>query len=257
MSVDKSKESRDKTSFSKPAVSSKAMPRGSTLRKVSVQTYIVAGILTLLIFSLGISLGSLFQQERYDFAQEVNDIQDVEYLSLQLQYLLLGSSQTQESCAVLSTTLQKTVADLSESLAQILEFEDNYQGFAQEDFTLISRRYALDNIRYFLLAEKALESCELEVVPILYFHSKECRDCANQGTVLTYYKKLLGDQLLVFPIDADLVQEEPMVDILLSLYGVEEYPSIVIGGGDYPGYISKEDLGKKICLIQHFDKLCV
>ena len=225
-------------------------------RKISSKRYIVAGIITFLIFSLGLALGSILEEQRYDWAQEVNDAQDVEYLSLQLQYLLLTSTQNQESCTVLSSTLQKSVSDLSESLAKIIDYEDTNKALPEDEIILIERRYALDNIRYYLLSEKASESCSLEVVPILYFYQEKCDKCADQGTLLTYYKKLLGDQVLIFPINTDLKNEEPLVQTFLSLYNIQEYPSIVINGKTHNGLIYKEDLGELICEFQHFDQIC-
>ncbi len=228
----------------------------ANFREISSKRYIVAGIITLLIFLLGLALGSILEEQRYDWAQEVNDAQDVEYLSLQLQYLLLTTTQNKESCTVLSSTLQNSVSDLSESLAEIIDYEERNQAFPKEELLLIQRRYALDNIRYYLLSEKASESCSLEVVPILYFHQEKCETCADQGTLLTYYKKLLGDQLLVFPINTELESEEPMIQTFISLYNIQEYPSLVINGQTHEGFTDKDKLGELICEVQHFDQLC-
>jgi len=218
----------------------------SSFRKISKDKYIIAGILTFLIFALGLSMGIILEEMRYNKAEAINQEQDISYLSLQLQYLFLTTFESQENCPVLFTTLRTTIDDLSGSLAKIIEYEKE-NSINEDDYELISRRYTLDNLRYWVLAERAKESCNLDIVPVLYFYSDDCPSCPNQGTVLTYFKKLLGDQLLVFPINVDLKDEEPMVEIVMSLYEVDKVPSLVIEGEKYEGVIKKNDLQDIIC----------
>ena len=227
-------------------------------RKISKDKYIIAGVLTFLIFSLGLTLGVILEEERYNWAEEINQEQDVEYLSLQLQYLFLSnlpSSNAQDSCAILTASLQDSVSDLSTSLARIVDYEEA-NTLSDEEIILLKRRYTLDNIRYWLLAGEAKEKCEMQMTTILYFYTEGCQDCASQGTVLSYYKALLEDSFLVFPIDQTLVSEEPLVQILLSLYNVEDLPTLVIDGELYPGFVSKEDLNELICMEQPNLDLC-
>lgn len=219
-----------------------------SFRKISKSKYIMAGVITLIIFSLGLSLGLLLEEQRYNKAEEISQEQETRYLSLQLQYLLLSTfeSQAGENCVILFATLQDAIDDLSGSLAQIIDYEKE-NSINEDDYLLISRIYTLDNLRYWLLADKAKESCDLNVVSILYFYSDDCPSCPNQGTILTYYKKLLGEQLLVFPINLDLRDDEPMVEVMMSMYNITKYPSIVVEGEKYEGVIKKDEMGDIIC----------
>ncbi len=247
----------------KETVQNKKTPTDNTsFRKISTDKYVIAGVLTLLIFSLGLCLGIILEEERYNWAQDINQAQDVEYLSLQLQYVFLtnlpesSTNSSQNSCAVLTTSLKESVNDLSDSLAKIVEYEEA-NTLPDEEFILLKRRYTLDNVRYWLLAKQATQKCQMDFVTILYFYDEDCKDCPSQGTVLSYYKAILEDELLVFPIDRNLAQEEPLVEILLSLYDIESNPSIVIEDEVHTGFVDKENLKELLCEVQDDLSICV
>ncbi|MBU1112203.1 MAG: hypothetical protein KJ896_05495 [Nanoarchaeota archaeon] len=227
----------------------------SKFRTISKDKYVIAGILTLLIFSLGLTLGIVLEEQRYNKADEINQEQQANYISLQLQYLMLSTFQSQENCPVLFTTLKTTIDDLSGSLSQIIDYEKD-NSLNSDDYLLISRRYTLDNLRYWLLANEAKESCDLDIVTVLYFYSDDCPSCPNQGTILTYFKKLLGDSFLVFPINIDLRDDEPMVEVMMSLYNVTKYPTLIIANEKYEGVIKTEDLQEIICIDMEHSEIC-
>lgn len=213
-------------------------------RKVSMEKYVLAFLLTTLIFAFGLVLGLYVQEQRYDWASSVADEQEINYMSLQLQYLFLTTFDLSENCAVLQTSLRDSIDDLSDSLAKVIEYEEQ-EDFVSDEFIMLQRRYTLDNIRYWVLAEKAKTSCGTNSQTILYFYNNDCETCPDQGTVLTYFKKLLQDDLLVFPINTDV--KDPMVDIMTNLYGIQEYPSIVINTTKYEGLQRKDVLEEILC----------
>jgi thiol-disulfide isomerase/thioredoxin len=236
---------KKKESVRKKNIESSAKEQ-SSFRRISKSKYIMAGVLTLLIFSLGLSLGLVLEEQRYNKAERITQEQEVSYLSLQLQYIFLNTFEAQENCAVLSTTLQDSIDDLSGSLSKIIDYEKDNK-INEEEYELIRRRYTLDNLRYWLLADQAKESCNFNTVSILYFYSDECPSCPIQGTILTYFKKLLEEQLLVFPINLDLKDDEPMIEAVMSVYNITKYPTIVIEGNKYEGVIKKDELQEIIC----------
>ncbi len=220
--------------------------KSSRFRKISKDKYVTAGVIAFLIFALGMTLGLILEEQRYNWAEELSQQQEVNYQSLQLQYLFLTAFEDEGTCSVLLNSLQDAVRELSSSLSQVVEYEKE-TSLSDEDFELISRLYVLDNIRYWFLASQAQESCDLDILPILYFYAEDCPSCPNQGTVLTYFKKILDDQFLVFPIDLDLREEEPMVGIIMDLYNVDKYPTLVIEGEIYEGVVKKEEMQEIIC----------
>ena len=219
--------------------------RGS-FRRISKDKYIIAGIITFLIFGLGITLGIILEDYRYTLVEDINHKQDVDYLSLQMQYLYLNSFNNFNNCPVLSTTLKETVKDLSESLSKVVVYEEE-KDFSDLRKTLTLRRYTLDNLRYWLLAQEGKEKCDLDILPILYFYSSDCPSCPNQGTILTYFKKIFGEQVLFFPINLDLRSEEPMVEIVMSQFNITKYPTLIIKDKKYEGVVQQEQLQDIIC----------
>jgi len=169
-------------------------------------------------------------------------------MSLQFQYLYLSSlTETNESCLVLHTALDDSVRQLSRSL-------DEYQAYRKDttinvgDYLVIGRRYLIDNLRYWFLAQESKDKCAIDLVNILYFYSaKDCSDCPDQGTILTYFKKLYGEKVLVFPIDVDLELSESLITILKVRYDITTYPSLVVSDEKYEGMLSKDELGEIIC----------
>jgi len=216
-------------------------------RKISKEKYVVAGIITALIFFLGLMLGFIMEDQRYQTISEINQEQEVSYLSLQLQYLYLSSSSNYDNCPILSATLKDAVEDLSNSLSKVIAYEEENNIADKNRGILTMRRYALDNLRYWLLASESKKKCDLNIATILYFYSSECPSCPNQGTILTYFKKLFGEQVLVFPINLDLREEEAMVDVTALQFNVTKYPTIVIDDQKYEGVVRKEQLQGIIC----------
>jgi hypothetical protein len=229
--------------------------KNKSWRKISKDKYIVAGVITFLIFSLGLTLGLIMENQRYNLIEDINQEQEVRYMSLQLQYLYLNSFNNQNSCPTLATTLKATVKDLSESLDEVIAFEEEKKSTdAQKE--AIMRRYILDNLRYWLLAKEGKQKCDLDIVPILYFYAKECPSCSNQGTVLSFFKNQFGEQVLVFPINLDLREQEPMVEIMMSQFQVSKYPTLIVDNKKFEGVVQKTQLKEVICASLKESEFC-
>lgn len=226
--------------------SSEKLPIESSWRTISTDKYVIAGIITALIFGLGLTLGLILEDARYGLIQRVNQDQEVRYLSLQLQYLFLTSFHNENSCPILTATLQETISDLSSSLNEVISFEEKKSRNEKKKIT-VERRYLLDNLRYWLLAKESKKKCNMDIVPIIYFYNKECDSCADQGTILTFYKNLFEDRLLVFPINLDLAEHEPMAKIVQSQFNVTKFPTLIIDNTKFEGVVDKERMQEFIC----------
>ena len=217
-------------------------------RGISKDKYVMAAVFTVLIFSLGLTLGIIMDYERIKWINQLTEKYDVDFRSLQFQALYLGTLEDNNaSCDVLYATLERAIADLGASLENVLEYEKQSK-VKSSDFNIIRRRYLLDNLRYWLFAKEAKELCDLDVVNVLYFYSEDkCDSCPTQGTILTYYKKIFDDKLLIFPLNLDLEKDEPILEILKKRYKVYNLPTIIIEEKKYEGIVNKDELGKIIC----------
>jgi len=219
------------------------------IRKISKRKYILAALLTLMMFALGITLGMVLDNERFRWIEEANNAQKVDYQSLQFQYVYLTQiKDTKNNCKVLQIALRDAITDLSKSLEQFKQYKEKSLR-ELDNKEIIQRRYLLDNLRYWLFFQEIRQSCtEIDKVPILYFYSEnDCDSCINQGIIMTHFKKVFKDKVLIFPINIDLRENEAMVEILINTYDVTRYPTLVIEDEKYEGYIGKTNLANVIC----------
>lgn len=229
-----------------------------SFRKISKDKYIVAAIITFLIFSLGLTLGFIIDDHRYNLIEEVNIEQDTNYRSVQLQYLYLDAFQSNNSCPILETALTSAVRDLSDSLSEVIAYEEEEKLEPSETRRqLVMRRYLLDNLRYWLLAQQATQRCDLEIVPILYFYAQDCPSCPTQGTILSYFKEIFQEKVLIFPINIDFRYTEPMVEIAMQQFGITKYPSLIIHNQRYEGVLKRDQLFDLICKSLPQDPACL
>lgn len=212
-------------------------------RKVYWKRHLVVLVITLIIFSIGIMIGSALTKGRLGFTQEDIEKRQIEYESLQMQLLYL-SRQENKSCNVLLNSLERSSYDLENSR---IKLENYMAGSESGNFYVIKKDYMLTEIRYWLLAEESKNVCPNDAVRILFFYETDenCIDCSAQGNILTYLKDVFGDKLLVFSLDVNF--DEPMIQILKETYDISELPALVLGDKVFQGLTKKEELINELC----------
>lgn len=227
-------------------------------RNFSKTRIFIAFVITLLIFTLGLTLGLLLDTQRIQWSERESKQQKADYESLQWQYLFLTSTEDkEETCLLLKAAFDKSVTDLGESLDRVQSYRKQSQ-INDEDYILIERAYIIDNLKYWILARQYKQECGGEYTIVLYFFSeKNCPICPDQGVILTHYKKIYEEKLLVFPINIDLEKQESSVNILINRYNITELPSIVVGNKKYPGVVGMDSLSTIICDNFNDKSICV
>tara|TARA_Y100000310_G_scaffold243101_1_gene247495 strand:+ start:1067 stop:1756 length:690 start_codon:yes stop_codon:yes gene_type:complete len=212
-------------------------------RKLYGKKHVVALLLTGLIFVIGILVGLKVSEERLIFTEEDIAKKQVDYESLQMQFLYL-TSQENRNCKVLLNTLERNIYDLENSR---IKLENYVQSENVEDFKTVKREYMLTEIRYWMLTNEAREVCPNDKVSVLFFYEKEedCGDCSAQGYILSYLKELFGDNLLVFSLDTGF--DEPMIDVLEDNFGIMKLPAVVVNNEVYEGLTEKDEMIEIVC----------
>jgi hypothetical protein len=210
-------------------------------RKLTTRLYVFAFIITLLVFSLGLTIGLLVEKERLEEFNQVNLELEVDLKSLQLQQSFIDSGAA--NCEALNEILEAAIVDVTESMAQVIDYSETsiIDGAL---FTLNLRDYFLTEIQYLALANEISAQCDTEAVTIIYFYDDNPADV--QGNVLSYLKDIFGSTLLVFSFDSNF-DEEPMIEVMLKNYGVEEFPTVIVNDQAYYGGISADALEAVIC----------
>lgn len=218
-------------------------------RDFDKRRYVIVGVITLLVFGLGLAFGVIFDNARMDAADRQGKTQEADFKSIQFQYLYLSTlEKTNASCDVLRITLEKSVNDLAKSLNTLSNYKEKTTPTNVKEIDLIERNYLVDNLKYWLFAQETKKTCNLDILSILYFYSDDsCPICPDQGVILSFYKQLLQDKLLVFPINVDLEDTDAIITILKTKYNITELPSLVIEDKTYKGVVQKDDLEPLIC----------
>ncbi len=217
------------------------------MRDLRTSRYVAAGVITAIIFVLGLLLGFVIEGKRVSTVQNLFDEQRAEFASSQLQYSYVSSLNTQESCPAIYSIFFNNLKNLDKTASRLEQYVKNSQ-INDESFSVLKREYTIEQLRYWLLSKQTREVCNDDIVRVLYFFStdEECPQCNDQSFVLDYLKKSFGQSLLIFSIDATF-DAEPMVSILKQQYNVSKYPTLLVEETKLDGFSSREDLLKQIC----------
>lgn len=217
------------------------------MREISLKNYIVAGIITLLVFITGLMLGLTTSDKRVSSSEQQINQHRLELDSLQLQYLFIDQQKDKSNCAAISFALEENVKKLA-ILGDKIESYSEDINFNELEFNFLKREYTLAQIRYWLVAKKAKQICSTDAVSVFYFYSNEadCFGCSTQSRILTHLKGQFKDKLLVFSLDSSFLQE-PLVPILRQTYNIIQFPSIVIEDDTLSGLVEEEELTSELC----------
>jgi len=209
--------------------------------------YLIAGVLTLLIFLLGMLLGLVIEGKRVSFVQTKAEEQKLDFVSLQLQYQLISDLSKQGNCQAVSATFEQFLKELSSTEDRLVAYERDAT-VNRQDFRALKQEYIQAQVNYWMLAKKTKNICDRDLVTVLYFYSPSefCEECDTQGFVLTYLKNIFKEKLLVFSFDSSF-KEEQLIDFLINTYNITEYPSLVIEDTKVSGFHESESLMEHIC----------
>lgn len=217
------------------------------MRTYSRKRYLLALMITCLIFVFGMMLGLVIEGERTGYLEEFYIRQGLEYQSLQMQYQFIDQLGQERNCDAMSTTFNLAVENLEDARQRLESFNQDAT-VNKGEFDVLKREYILAELRYWLLAKKTKVLCDMELSTILYFYSTEdaCPDCDEQAFVLTYLKDRFKDRLLNFALDGEY-DEEPMITILRETYDINAFPTIVVNDVRYEGFTDMDTILKEIC----------
>ena len=210
--------------------------------EVNRRRYVVALVLTIIVFSLGLLIGYGITGIRLQYTADVEKQQRLAYDSLQVQTLYISNLLERGDCNALAKTLEKNIDDVERTAQKLEDFIKDTK--SKEDYSVLKRQYVISQIRYWLLAQEANKICKKDSVAVLYFYSvneEGCGDCTTQGVILSYLKEVLKEKLLVFSLDANF-NEEPLIGLITGNYNVKKTPALIMNDKLYEGLISKESL---------------
>jgi len=210
-------------------------------REFTARLYIFSFILTMIIFSLGITIGLVVEKERLSLFDKMNMKQEVSLKSLQLQQAYIKSGET--NCDALNKIMEANMQEVTDSMTSIIDY--NEKSIADNElFNLQLRDYFLTEIQFLTLSKETKLICGEEAVTIIYFYDENPYDV--QGKTLLYLKDIFGSKLLIFSFDSNF-EDEPMIDVLMQSYNVSKFPTVVANENIFAGDTNAEELQAFIC----------
>jgi uncharacterized membrane-anchored protein YhcB (DUF1043 family) len=215
--------------------------------------FLLAILATVVLYSLGIFTGYFIQKDVLTKTEE--DLQKVQeefktykqnLETIQLEQLYLSTYQGESSCSFLISIINEMQKNLSyfwSKLPSKLEVYEKYSQ-VQPEYLELKRDYTMISIRAWLLSLNVKEKCGENIVPILYFYSKDCDRCIEQGNVLDEVRAE-DKRVAVFTIDLNL--NESIVKVIKEAHDISQAPSLLIEKNtSIQGFVSKDQLNQAI-----------
>jgi len=212
--------------------------------------YLYTTILTLTLYILGFVTGIYVSKPAIEAKQTFSELQDeimklkrnLENIQLQQFYL---SSEPEMGCAFLISDINNIQNDLGYFYQKLPQKLEVYEASGKTDpvYEEIKREYMRISLKVWILSIIANKKCKQNIVPILYFYSKDCEECIRQGEVLDEIRTNIRN-ISIFTIDLDLNEE--VVKNIKHTYNITKTPALVIDGNLYEGLIDYKTLASII-----------
>jgi len=199
---------------------------------------LLAFILTLILFLLGIFVGFYLNQKKIETIENLEkdllvSLQDIDTLYTQINKSELCKSK--KYLDYINNELDKYAIKLT--------YLEESLGKNHEVVIRLKKPYNVLLIKHYLLM-KEMEDCE-KLVIILFFYSNRPEFIGlseNEGIILGHIREKYGvDKVKVYALDVDLGLRT--VESIKEQYNITSYPSLIINDKTY-GYLNKEELEK-------------
>lgn len=210
-------------------------------RRVSWEFLFVAFVLTLTLMAGMFFMGQALSNEKVDRIGQALETFGVEQTSQDLSQRI-AKNLPHNNCRALNVATRQTIDDIRQ-LRDDMQLYEQARKLGNEDYTILKKQYTNLLLEYWLTAQEIETMCGSDIVKVLYIYSdrSECPRCSDQGTILTKYRRMYDDRLLVFPLDATLDMKP--VNLILDSYDIETYPAIIVDDTYHEGFINDEELG--------------
>jgi len=199
--------------------------------------------ISLLVFSVGISMGIFLTNYKVDSASE-----NLQLLKTSLSDILLFSTYPKEiPCNIQEEFIKDMDGAMIPLWDKVVSMEE--EGIFNREYYSLKKELIETRLRYWVISENIRKNCNLNITTILQIYNteEECKLCANQGYVLEHLKYMAGNgYLIISPIDID--EDIPMIDLTLDVFNITEVPSIIIDGEIvFSGFTPEAQLKSFIC----------
>ena len=130
-------------------------------REMNRTRYVVAAIMTLSIFLLGLMLGLVIEEKRIRLSLAEDAQQKLDYRSMQIQYEYINQLSQENDCPAILETFDGNLKNLELSRIRLENYLKSSK-INKDDFNRIKRDYTISQIQYWLFAKKKSLICDAD-----------------------------------------------------------------------------------------------
>jgi hypothetical protein len=203
--------------------------------------YITVFVITIVLFFIAFLLSDKLSNTKINKLKQIQDKISLDILSIETRYSLLENSSCEHVIA--NQTFEQGLNEELNNLARRVKFMESELGSRNVNVLQIKQQYNLIQIKDYLLRQDLNGRCGEEIVSILYFHESDCRDCQNQSIVLDEVAARYPE-VRIYWLDRDL--ETPAMETLVSMFGVDSAPAVIVNGELTEGLLTVTAIEEKL-----------
>lgn len=201
-------------------------------RNISTGTYLLAFVLTVIVFSLGIYVGMVVDESaKAEVEEELVTLEQDLYLS---RILLLTEQEMGEFCPIYSEKLEAVDSE-RELIGDRLEYLESVREVYDEE---LRERYYYLEFENYLLMKKMKKECGEDYVLVLFFYDGSGVS-GEQGAELDELRAS-DPRVKVFSFEGS--SDSAVVEVLREQYNVTDCPSVVVDSETFSGLQDSEEL---------------
>jgi hypothetical protein len=208
--------------------------------------FIIAFVITILIFSAILLLGKIMNDNRKvyvsDQMQIINDLNELQVYSLMTD--VYGDKM---ACVAFNKKLEQWDHSLWDLGSKLENYRAATEEFQKDPFYLEQKKKFNENeVLYLMFLTKVKKECKFnqDIISFFYQNSGDCKKCDDQSFILTDIKMDLESNVSIFSFDKDLNLTN--TNILMEYYDIKELPCIVINEQKFCGIQDKKTILKQL-----------
>jgi hypothetical protein len=213
-------------------------------KSLFAKAFLITLALLLSLYSFNIYLN--FEREKY-LDERMNSVVDdfEEFQALSTLMNVFGENAT---CLTLNSQMRL----MDTKIWALGEKIDNYRTISKDYindpyYQQMKEKFNRQEVIYLSDLKEMRRRCGLSQLEILFFYRRgeDCPSCDDQAYVLNYFNQYIHPEIAVFSFDADLNMSS--VGVLQGIYGITEYPCLVVGERVACGLQDKNALEIALC----------
>lgn len=211
-------------------------------RKISVELYVIAFVLSAIIFAAGVYVGFLINKGAVESINSNMETLNSKIATATLLFFL--DEENQNFCKVYENELSLIDQEREKVGYELSLMEDQKKYFSPE----AKRNYMILQLQSLLFSKKVNKLCEGKNYSfVLYFYNNtNCDVCRAQGDNILRARDALPEneraKIRIYAFDSGVGSD--VVAVLMTQYGVRSIPTTIIGNASYAGLLSVDEIKK-------------